>query len=68
MQAQIALQAKQLLRHATHPALTHVADANWKHDPDWRQRYGYVGPENAARLRAIGDARRAAQQAAKPSV
>ena len=68
MQAHIALQAMQLLRDATQPGLTRVADANWNHDPDWRRRYNYVGPENAARLRAIGDARRAAQQAAKPSV
>ena len=65
MQADIANTAVNLLATVQQPRTTEVAHHQWTQDPDWRRRYNYVGPENAAQLRSIGDARRQRQAAAK---
>ena len=51
--------ALQLLESATAPRTTQVSPFAWKaSDPDWRDRYNRVRPEDRERLLAIGDARR----------
>jgi D-proline reductase (dithiol) PrdB len=47
------------LEAAEGPRTTVRAPFEWKDDPDWRERYNLITPENRARLLAIGDERRA---------
>jgi hypothetical protein len=46
-------------RHTTH------APVRWSEDDGWRQRYAEVKPEEVARLKAAGDARRALRASLK---
>lgn len=67
MQAEILRLALRLLDAASAPRTTWRAPFDWKpDDPDWRDRYNRVRPEDRARLRALGDARRRAR--GQPSV
>jgi hypothetical protein len=59
MQAEIVGLALRLLESATGPRTTVRAPFEWKPDPEWRERYNRVRPEDRERLLAIGDARRA---------
>ena len=59
MQAAIVGQALHLLEDATGPRTTVRAPFEWKHDPEWRERYNRVRPEDCEKLLPIGDARRA---------
>ncbi|MET4698829.1 hypothetical protein ABIE65_001851 [Constrictibacter sp. MBR-5] len=62
MQTEILRRALHLLDTATGPRTTVRAPFDWKSDdPDWRDRYNRVRPEDRERLRAIGDARRKAR-------
>jgi len=47
-----------LLEKATAPRTTVRSAFEWKNDPDWRDRYNRVRPEDRPRLLAIGDERR----------
>lgn len=59
MQTAIVRQAMKLLDTAEIPGVTVRAPFEWKvEDPDWRDRYNRVGPEDHEKLLAIGDARR----------
>jgi hypothetical protein len=58
MQADIVGLALGLLETAEAPRTTHCSPYEWPNDPDWRQRYNRVTPEDRERLLAIGDARR----------
>ncbi len=58
MQTRIVAQALSLLDTAIAPRTTVVAPFAWKPDPDWRDRYNRVRPQDRAKLLAIGDARR----------
>jgi hypothetical protein len=59
MQQAIVAQALSLVETADRPRTTATAPFSWRPDPDWRQRYNRVRPEDRERLLAIGDARRA---------
>lgn len=59
MQAEIVKLALNLLETAPDPRTTVRAPFEWKPDPEWRERYNRVRPEDRERLLAIGDARRA---------
>ena len=51
--------ALQVLETATEPRTTVRSPFEWKaEDPEWRDRYNRVRPEDRERLLAIGDARR----------
>ncbi len=65
MQAEIARIALLLLESAAGPRTTVVSPFAWKHDPGWRDRYGRVDPAERERLIAVGNERRAHQQALK---
>lgn len=59
MQTATLREALHLLETATHPRTTRRSAFGWKaEDPDWRDRYNRVRPEDRERLLAIGDARR----------
>lgn len=59
MQTAVAKLALAVLETASGPRTTVRAPVDWKRDdPDWRERYNRVRPEDRDRLRAIGDARR----------
>lgn len=58
MQAEIVSLALKQLEAAEEPRTTVRAPFEWKDDPDWRERYNLITPENRARLLAIGDKRR----------
>jgi D-proline reductase (dithiol) PrdB len=58
MQAGIIEQAIGLLETAVVARTTVTAAVNWPDDPDWRDRYNRVQPEDSARLLAEGNARR----------
>jgi D-proline reductase (dithiol) PrdB len=62
MQTSIVRLALSLLETATRPRTTVRAPFDWKPDPEWRERYGRVRPEDRERLLALGDARRKAQR------
>jgi hypothetical protein len=67
LQRTIAGQALALLREADAPRTTKRSNVPWPSDDDWRPRYGRVTPEEAERLRAVGEERRRTQaQARKP--
>ena len=59
MQTATVRLALQVLETATGPRATMRSPSGWKaEDPDWRERYNRVRPEDRERLLAIGDARR----------
>lgn len=58
MQEATVAQALRLLETATGPRTTIRSPFEWKPDPEWRERYNRVRPEDRERLLAIGDARR----------
>ena len=64
MQQAIVKAALQLLASANGPRTTVVSPYAWRHDPDWRERYGRVDPAERDRLMAVGEERRLRQQAA----
>lgn len=57
--------ALDLLETATWPRTTVQSPFRWSDDASWRARYARVDPEEVARLRALGEARRERQRAAK---
>jgi hypothetical protein len=65
MQRAVVGLALGLLEGAVAPRMSVRAPFTWPGDPQWRTRYGRVDPADAARLRALGDARRTRQAAAK---
>ncbi|WP_395714790.1 hypothetical protein [Reyranella sp.] len=58
MQTAIVRRALSLLETATAPRATVRAPFEWKPDPEWRERYNRVRPEDRDRLLAAGVARR----------
>lgn len=59
MQDEIVRQGLSLLEMAVAPRTTVQAPFAWKPgDPEWRDRYNRVRPEDRERLLAIGDERR----------
>ncbi len=58
MQTEILRHALSLLASATGPNTTVRAPFEWKPDPEWRERYNRVRPEDREKLLAIGDERR----------
>ena len=65
MQHAITGHALDLLESATLPRTTVQSPFRWSDDDGWKARYARVDPEQATRLRAAGEARRAAQARAK---
>ncbi len=61
MQARIVETGLRLLESASAPRTTVRTPFAWKPDPEWRERYNRVRPEDRERLLAIGDARRVAR-------
>ena len=62
MQTETLRRALRLLDTATGPRTTVRAPFDWKpDDPNWRDRYNRIRPEDRERLRALGDARRKAR-------
>lgn len=61
LQRTIARQALDLLRGADAPRTTQKSDVSWPSDDEWRPRYGRVRPEDAERLRGLGEERRRRQ-------
>ena len=57
MQMEIAKLAIDLLKSAETPQTTVRAPFDWADTDDWREVYNYVGPENAAELKAEGERR-----------
>ena len=64
-QRDIAGRAFDLLEQARAPRTTVVTPQVWDGSGAWKDAYMHVGEDNRAALRAAGDARRAAQAAAK---
>jgi D-proline reductase (dithiol) PrdB len=59
MQTATVRLALQVLETATGPPTTVRSPFEWKaKDPEWRERYNRIRPEDRDRLLAIGDARR----------
>lgn len=59
MQEAVVRLALEVLETATGPRTTVRAPVEWKpDDPDWRERYNRIRPEDRERLLAIGDERR----------
>ena len=59
MQTATVRLALRVLETATGPRTTVRSPFEWKaEDPEWRERYNRVRPEDRKRLLAIGDARR----------
>lgn len=58
MQAETVTLALRLLDTATAPRAFVRSPFGWHGDPDWRDRYNRVRPEDRERLLAIGDERR----------
>ena len=65
LQRTIMGQALDLLGSAEAPRTTRRSDVQWPSDDDWRPRYGRVTPEEAERLRAVGEERRRTQAQAR---
>ncbi|MEZ5855344.1 MAG: hypothetical protein R3D67_11630 [Hyphomicrobiaceae bacterium] len=59
MQDAITSLALSQLETAQAARTTVVSPFSWKPDPEWRERYNRVRPEDREKLLAIGDARRA---------
>jgi D-proline reductase (dithiol) PrdB len=64
MQGAIARQACDLLESATMPRTTVQTPFVWDRDESWKDAYARVDGEQAERLRAAGERRRAQQQKA----
>ncbi|MGH8326062.1 MAG: hypothetical protein ACRET2_04800 [Steroidobacteraceae bacterium] len=59
MQAATVRLALRVLQTATEPRTTVRSPFEWKaDDPEWRERYNRIRPEDRERLLAVGDARR----------
>ena len=58
MQTETLRLALALLETAEAPKTTVRSPFEWKDDPEWRERYNRVRPEDRERLLAIGDERR----------
>jgi hypothetical protein len=59
MQTATVRQALSLLETAAEPRTTVQTPFTWRtDDPDWRERYNRIRPEDRERLLAIGDERR----------
>lgn len=68
MQTATVRLALSLLERAAAPRTTVRSPFAWKPDPQWRERYNRVRPEDRERLLALGDARRERRgQALRPS-
>ena len=68
MQTAIVRRALSLLESVAAPRTTVRAPFDWKPDPEWRERYNRVRPEDRERLLIVGDARRAKMgQAVRPT-
>ncbi len=65
LQRSIAGQALDLLGRATAPRTTQRSGVAWPSDDDWRPRYGRVTPEEAERLKTLGEERRRRQAQSK---
>lgn len=65
MQRAVMRQALGLLETAAAPRTIVSAPFVWRDDPGWRARYGRIDPVEIARLRALGEERRKAQEKAK---
>ena len=65
MQRRIVGMALDLLEQAGAPRTTVQTPFVWSDDEAWRERFMRVAPEDLARLRAIGEARRSRQIRAK---
>ena len=65
MQRAITGYALDLLESARLPRTTVQAPFLWSEDDSWKERYARVDAEQAAKLEAAGDARRARQERAK---
>jgi hypothetical protein len=59
MQTATVRLALSLLENAVAPRTTLRSPFEWKPDPQWRERYNRVRPEDRERLLAAGDTRRA---------
>ncbi|MEZ5598467.1 MAG: hypothetical protein R3E84_19185 [Pseudomonadales bacterium] len=59
MQARILAAALRLFDAATVPGTIERSPERWAESDEWKARYAEVTPENAAKLKAMGDARRA---------
>ena len=64
MQHRIVGLALDLLESAALPRTTVQTPYLWSEDESWKERYARVDPENAEKLRVMGEARRARQQQA----
>lgn len=63
MQTATVRLALQVVEEASGPRTTVRSPFEWKaDDPEWRERYNRVRPEDRERLLAIGEARRRKQQ------
>ena len=58
MQTETLRLALSLLETAAGPRTTVRSPFEWKPDPDWRERYNRIRPEDRERLLAVGDQRR----------
>jgi hypothetical protein len=65
MQREILLLGLSLLETATAPRTTVQSPFVWSEDQSWREDYMRIDPERLAEYRAMGEARRAAREAAK---
>ena len=65
MQREIVGYALDLLGSATLPRTSVQTPLVWSEDASWKDGYARVAPENAAKLRRAGEARRARQATAK---
>ena len=65
MQRTLVGYALDLLETATLPRTTVQTPFVWPGEPSWKANYARVDPEQAARLRKAGEARRARQDQAK---
>ena len=65
MQRAMLAHALDLLESASLPRTTVQSPFRFSDDDSWKERYARVDPAEAARLRAAGEARRAAQSRAK---
>jgi hypothetical protein len=64
MQHHIVGFALDLLESAAFPRTTVQTPYLWSEDETWKERYARIDPENAEKLRVMGEARRARQQQA----
>lgn len=65
MQRAILLLGFSLLETATGPRTTVQSPFVWSEDQSWREDYMRIDPERLAEYQAMGEARRAAREAAK---